>query len=206
MSDDTQSDTELVVAEDIGDDSQRIARLEKAGKLNRLLIYALAGALGLVLLAWLLIALLTPKHEEKTEKPEASEANSQALEKEIGALQLQVDNLQKQLQDQQKLILLQQKTALAPAPTPAAAAATPQPSNRDRETQQMVARILLGQERSYQASIAALKMGMRDLAGMIAGSRSWLEDYEADLNKPLAESQARAKALQQWLDGKPASP
>ena len=70
----------------------------------------------------------------------------------------------------------------------------------------MLARTLIGQERSYQSSIAALKLGMRDLAGMIAGSRSWLEDYEAELNKPLAESQARIKALQRWSEGKPPSP
>jgi hypothetical protein len=39
---------------------------------------------------------------------------------------------------------------------------------------------------------------MRDLAGMIAGSRSWLEDYQEALDKPLNESRARVKELQQW--------
>ncbi|MNG39775.1 hypothetical protein D3C84_1280370 [compost metagenome] len=68
-----------------------------------------------------------------------------------------------------------------------------------------MATTLIGQEQSYQKTIVALKNGMRDLAGMIAGSRSWLEDYEADLNKPLAESQARTKALQQWSTGKAAT-
>jgi hypothetical protein len=202
MSDDTESDGGASAATEAKDDLQRIELLEKAGKLNRLLIYALAGGLALVLLTGLLVALLGSGDEKKAEKPDASEANTQALQKEVGALQLQVDSLQKQLQDQQKLLLLQQKTALTPAPAPAA----PQTNNRDKETQQMVARTLIGQERSYQASIAALKLGMRDLAGMIAGSRSWLEDYEAELNKPLAESQARIKVLQRWAEGKSPSP
>lgn len=198
MSDDSQSDGGASAAAEVMDDLQRIELLEKAGKLNRLLIYALGGMLCLVLLVGLSIALLAPGAEKKTEEAHASEANSQALQKEVGALQLQVDSLQKQLKDQQKLLLLQQKTALSPAP----AAAAPQTSSKDKETQQLVARTLIGQERSYQSSIAALKLGMRDLAGMIAGSRSWLEDYEAELNKPLAESQARIKALQQWSNGK----
>ncbi|MDP3816994.1 hypothetical protein, partial [Pseudomonas sp.] len=201
MSDDSQSNGGASVAAEAMDDLQRIELLEKAGKLNRLLIYALAGGLALVLLAGLLIALLGSGDAKKAEKPHASEANTLALQKEVGALQLQLASLQKQLQDQQKLLLLQQKTALTPAPAPAA----PQTSNKDKETQQMVARTLIGQERSYQSSIAALKLGMRDLAGMIAGSRSWLEDYEAELNKPLAESQARIKALQRWSEGKPPS-
>lgn len=202
MSDDSKSDGDASAAAEVMDDLQRIERLEKAGKLNRLLIYALGGILSLVLLVGLAVALLAPGAEKKVEKPHPSEANAMALQKEVGALQLQVDSLQKQLQDQQKLLLLQQKTALTPAPAPAA----PQTSNRDRETQQMVARTLIGQERSYQSSIAALKLGMRDLAGMIAGSRSWLEDYDAELNKPLAESQARVKVLQRWAQGKSPSP
>lgn len=202
MSDDSKSDGGASADAEVMDDLQRIELLEKAGKLNRLLIYALGGALALVLLAGLLLALLAPGDAKKTEKTHPSEANTQALQKEVGALQLQVDSLQKQLQDQQKLLLLQQKTALTPAPAPAA----PQTSSKDRETLQLVARTLIGQERNYQSSIAALKLGMRDLAGMIAGSRSWLEDYEAELNKPLAESQARVKALQRWSEGKSPSP
>lgn len=202
MSDETESDGGASAAAEVIDDLQRIELLEKAGKLNRLLIYALGGVLALVLLTGLSVALFAPGDAKQAEKPHPSEANSQALQKEVGALQLQVDSLQKQLQDQQKLLLLQQKAALTPAPAPAA----PQTSSRDRETLQMLARTLIGQERSYQSSIAALKLGMRDLAGMIAGSRSWLEDYEAELNKPLAERQARIKALQRWSEGKPPSP
>ncbi|MNG28117.1 hypothetical protein D3C84_1133340 [compost metagenome] len=43
---------------------------------------------------------------------------------------------------------------------------------------------------------------MRDLAGMIAGSRSWLDDYNEALDKSLAESQARVEQLQQWATDK----
>jgi hypothetical protein len=50
-----------------------------------------------------------------------------------------------------------------------------------------------------------LKNGRRDLAGMIAGSRSWLSDYQEALDKQLGESQQREKDLQQWTAGKSAA-
>ena len=65
----------------------------------------------------------------------------------------------------------------------------------------MVARTLIGQEQSYQKTIAALKNGMRDLAGMIAGSRSWLSDYQEALDKQVGESQARAQRLHEAQQG-----
>ncbi|NQD96745.1 hypothetical protein HP532_29220, partial [Pseudomonas sp. CrR25] len=67
---------------------------------------------------------------------------------------------------------------------------------------QQVGAVLIAQEQSFQRSLVALKHGMRDLAGMIAGSRSWLADYNEALDKSLSESQERSKHLQQWLDGK----
>ena len=36
------------------------------------------------------------------------------------------------------------------------------------------------------------------IAFMTPGSRSWLDFYEESLAKPMADSQARVKALQQW--------
>ena len=39
---------------------------------------------------------------------------------------------------------------------------------------------------------------MRELAGMTPGSRSWLDYYEESLAKPMADSQARVKALEKW--------
>ncbi len=59
-------------------------------------------------------------------------------------------------------------------------------------------RTLLGQEQSYQQSLAALKNGMRDLADMVPGSRSWLDDYNEEIDKAVNASMQRVKAIQQW--------
>ncbi|UUY06780.1 hypothetical protein LRS11_13040 [Pseudomonas sp. J452] len=189
-------------------DQQRIELLEKTGKLNRLLIYGLGGGLLLALLAILLVGLLGGGEEDEAEKGPTL-ASVKALEERLASLEQQVEPLKQQVQNQQALFNLLKDGLPAPAATPApakdaAVTASTEPDKSASETKLMVARTLIGQEQSYQKTITALKSGMRDLAGMIAGSRSWLEDYESDLNKPLAESQARAKALQQWANGKPA--
>ncbi len=197
-------DSETKVNEVLGD-QQRIELLEKNAKLSRLLIYGLAGGLLLLLLIVVLIAVLSGGDEHEKKEPTASKASVVALEKRLVAVEQQVATFQQQLKNQQALIAL----AASSPPVPSSAMATPAapaPSGPDRATVKQVASVLIGQEQNYQQSITALKNGMRDLAGMIAGSRSWLEDYEADLNKPLGESQARVKALQQWSSGKPSSP
>ncbi|MBB1520691.1 hypothetical protein [Aquipseudomonas guryensis] len=191
-------------------DLQRIELLEKTGKLNRLLIYGLSGGLVLALLAILLVGLLGGGSEAEEAEKGPTLASVKALEERLASLEQQVAPLKQQVQNQQALFNLLKGGLPAPTATPAPAATGAAPASTEsdksaQETKLMVARTLIGQEQSYQKTITALKSGMRDLAGMIAGSRSWLEDYESDLNKPLAESQARAKALQQWANGKPAS-
>lgn len=197
------SDDSTTSVNEILGDQQRIELLEKSAKLSRLLIYGLAGGLVLLLLTVVLIALLGGSDEHEEKEPVASKASVAALEKRLVTLEQQVATFQQQLKNQQALISLAASSPPVPAstaaPTPAA------PSGPDRATVKQVASVLIGQEQNYQQSITALKNGMRDLAGMIAGSRSWLEDYEADLNKPLGESQARVKALQQWSSGKSSS-
>ncbi len=204
MKDDSEATSNEVLS-----DLQRIELLEKTGKLNRLLIYGLSGGLVLALLAILLVGLLGGGKDEEAEKG-PSLASVKALEERLASLEQQVAPLKQQVQNQQALFNLLKGGLPAPAPTAAPATSTAAetgstvPDKSAQETKLMVARTLIGQEQSYQKTITALKSGMRDLAGMIAGSRSWLEDYESDLNKPLAESQARAKALQQWANGKSA--
>ncbi|WJN61244.1 hypothetical protein [Pseudomonas sp. SO81] len=198
------SDTEAVSTDALLTDQQRIEKLEKAGKLNRLLIFGLAGALLLTLLTWLLVALLSSSAEEAAEDQAqlASLASVEALQKELGALQLQIAPLQQQIKDQQKLILLQAQQQMAP-PAEAAtgdAPAADETRERDRENVRMLARTLIGQENNYQHTLNALKEGMRELAGMTPGSRSWLDFYEESLAKPMADSQARVKALQKWSE------
>src|SRR5690606_31263034 len=75
---------------------------------------------------------------------------------------------------EQQLASLKQQLASQPA---SATVSAPAPSTDDPAVVRQVATTLMGQERNFQQSLAALKLGMRDLAGMIPGSRSWLTHY-----------------------------
>lgn len=55
--------------------------------------------------------------------------------------------------------------------------------------------LMLEQEKSYQLHLNALKQGMRDLARMVPGSRTWLDIYEEQMDEALAESRARMNRL-----------
>lgn len=55
--------------------------------------------------------------------------------------------------------------------------------------------LMLNQERSYQQHLTALKQGMRDLAKMLPGSRTWLEMYDEKMDLALAQSAARVQEL-----------
>lgn len=201
------SDDNASVADDSGtqdDGKPGLMQLGKAGKVNRLLLFGLAGMLLLNLIAWVLVFALggSSEPDEETLAALASKASVDALQKEVAALQLQIAPLQQQIKDQQRLIGMLSLQSQKPAQQPAAATSGPADDGksleRDRENVRMLARTLIGQERNYQQSLLALKEGMRELAGMTAGSRSWLEFYEDALNKPMADSQARVKALEKW--------
>lgn len=195
MSDDSQSPASIEVLTE----QERIEQLEKAGKLNRLLIFGLAGALLLNLIAWVLVAILGGSDApEEEQNALASLASVEALQKELGALQLLIAPLQQQIKDQQKLILLQAQQKTAPPSEAQAPEAAAVPREQDRENVRMVARTLIGQEYNYQQTLNALKDGMRELANMTPGSRSWLDFYTESLAKPMADSQARVKALEKW--------
>ncbi|MDD0843153.1 hypothetical protein [Pseudomonas sp. Gutcm_11s] len=202
MSDDSATSAASEASGEAPSEQQRIEQLEKAGKLNRLLIFGLAGALVLNLIAWILVAALSgPDEPEEDEHAAAvaSMASVEALQKEVGALQLQIAPLQQQIKDQQRLILLQaQQQTAAPSESTAAAPEAADTREQDRENIRMVARTLIGQENNYQHTLNALKDGMEELAGMTPGSRSWLDFYKDSLTKPMADSQARVKALQAW--------
>lgn len=203
MSDDSETPSSDGLTE-----QQRLEQLEKAGRLNRMLIFGLAGALVLNLVAWVLVAIFggseTPEGEEQPSA--ASMASVEALQKEIGALQLQIAPLQQQVKDQQRLILLQAQQQVVPPTEAEAPDVNPAPREQDRENVRMVSRTLIGQEHNYQQTLNALKEGMRELAAMTPGSRSWLDFYVESLAKPMADSQARVKALQAWESKQAANP
>ncbi|WP_419812677.1 hypothetical protein [Bacterioplanoides sp.] len=55
---------------------------------------------------------------------------------------------------------------------------------------------LLSQEQSYQLHLTALKEGMRDLARMTPGSRTWLEIYNEKMDEALKQSKERQRQLE----------
>ncbi|MAD47240.1 MAG: hypothetical protein CMI02_08805 [Oceanospirillaceae bacterium] len=55
--------------------------------------------------------------------------------------------------------------------------------------------LMLEQEQSYQTHLNALKQGMRELAKMIPGSRTWLDIYDEQMDIALEQSRARMKRL-----------
>jgi hypothetical protein len=188
MSNDPQEDTgEPISAE------QRLELLEKGHRLDRILLFILAAVLAMTLASWLTIGLLGQAGE-----PEENSGASQipSLQEQATALQKQLAKLEQQVgQHGHQLSSLQSSKS-----------AVPLSSGDNRAVQQQVAQTLIGQEQSFQQSLGALKNGMRDLAGMIAGSRSWLSDYQEALDKQVGASQARAQRLQQWASDSSESP
>ena len=55
---------------------------------------------------------------------------------------------------------------------------------------------LLAQEQSYQIHLSALKQGMRDLARMIPGSRTWLDIYNEKMDLAIEQSEQRQLELE----------
>ena len=179
-----RDDSETSAGEEPLSELQRIEQLEKAGQQHRLLILGLAGALLVNLVAWITVAAFSGPHElEQSAVEVASQKSVIALQTEIATLQLEIGQMQ-------KLLPKDDEPAAAPP--------------GDAANARMLARILIGQEQNYQQTLAALRDGMRELAGMTPGSRSWLSFYEESLNRPMADSQARIKLLQSW-SAEPAS-
>ncbi|OLU32873.1 hypothetical protein [Pseudomonas sp. PA27(2017)] len=172
-------------------DDERLAKLEKANRLNRILIFALALLLFIILSSLATSAVVKMLADEPPPfDPEAFAAlqhRAEQLETELNTLK----------EDQKRQDALLKLAATPPPPAPAAAAPAAPPS-QDIAALKLMGRTLLGQEQSYQQSLAALKNGMRDLADMVPGSRSWLDDYNEEIDKAVNASMQRVKAIQQW--------
>ena len=115
------------------------------------------------------------------------------LEKQVHGLKGEISELQGQVQKQGAQLALQQSGNLAGILKPAA--------TEDPGTVGQLAKTLQGQENDFQQVILTLQVGMRDLAYMLPGSRTWLDYYTETLNKSLATSKARTLELQQWAKG-----
>jgi len=172
-------------------DDERLAKLEKANRLNRILIFALALLLFIILSSLATSAVVKMLADEP---PPFDPAAFAALQHRAEQLETELNALK---EDQKRQDALLKLAATPPPPAPAAAAPAAPPS-QDIAALKLMGRTLLGQEQSYQQSLAALKNGMRDLADMVPGSRSWLDDYNEEIDKAVNASMQRVKAIQQW--------
>lgn len=164
-------------------EEQRLQLLTNAGRRNRLVIFGLAGVLGSLMLvsAGLNIYSLVSSTDD---------ARVLALEKQVKRLEQQLATQQTTLQHQDELLASHQATRLS--------GVFERAENPDSIAQ--VSKVLQSQERDYQVVMQGLKAGMRDLANMLPGSRSWLADYDEVIERAQLNSRARAEAIQAWSD------
>ena len=171
-------------------DAERLQALEKSSKLSRLILYGVAGVVVLMLVVLLAVQVSGLLADDPSKA--AAEQISQ-LEKQVHGLKGEISELQGQVQKQGAQLALQQSGNLAGILKPAA--------TEDPGTVGQLAKTLQGQENDFQQVILTLQVGMRDLAYMLPGSRTWLDYYTETLNKSLATSKARTLELQQWAKG-----
>jgi hypothetical protein len=164
-------------------EEQRLQLLTTAGRRNRLFILGLAAVLGSLML-------LSAGLNLYSLLGSADDTRLLALEQQIKRLEQQVATQQSTLQHQEELLASHQATRLT--------GLFERVENPDSIAQ--VSKVLQAQERDYQAVMQGLKAGMRDLANMLPGSRSWLADYDEVIERAQHSSRARAEAIQAWSD------
>jgi hypothetical protein len=173
---------------------EQLLLLEKANRLNRLFIFLLALLLLIILASLATAAVVKLSADKPTPFDPAAFAalqqHTERLEQQLAALTQEQAHLSQSLRQ-----IIPADAHLAGDPALAAYQGAP--------TLKIIGLSLLGQEQSLQQSLQTLKSGMRDLAVMIPGSRSWLDDYNEELNKIYGASVQRSKAIQQWASKQP---
>ena len=154
-------------------DEQRIGLLEdKVGK-NRTVIMIVALTLIIILSVSLTVLILKLLH---VDEPYASRSNF----------------------EQQALLILQLQTNIVEHKQAISELALVYEQSQVATFQQN----LIEQEQSYQKFLAALKLGMFDLAKMVQGSRTWLDVYNDKLDEAQNLSSQREKKLQRLVTTK----
>ncbi|WP_445936852.1 hypothetical protein [Pseudomonas sp.] len=164
-------------------EEERLQLLTAAGKRNRLFILALAGVLGSLMLVS--VGLNIHSAFSASDDPRI-----QALEKQILRLEQQLEVQQSALTNQEELLASQQASQLTGMFERA------ENPNSIGE----VSMVLQAQERDYQQVMQGLRIGMRDLANMLPGSRSWLAQYEEAIDRAQLNSRKRREDIQAWGD------
>ncbi|MBU1331969.1 MAG: hypothetical protein KJ884_13685 [Gammaproteobacteria bacterium] len=174
----TQDSGDTVLSED-----ERLQLLTKAGQRNRLFILALAGVLGSLMLVSSGLNLYSLFSA-------ADEPRIQALEQQVRQLEQQLVVQQGALSHQEALLASQQASQLSGLFARA--------ENPDSIAE--VSKVLQDQERDYQQVMQGLKTGMRDLANMLPGSRSWLAYYNEAIDRAQLSSRKRSEDIRAWSD------
>jgi hypothetical protein len=174
----TQDSGDTVLSED-----ERLQLLTKAGQRNRLFILALAGVLGSLMLVSSGLNLYSLFSA-------ADEPRIQALEQQVRQLEQQLVVQQGALSHQEALLASQQASQLSGLFARA--------ENPDSIAE--VSKVLQDQERDYQQVMQGLKTGMRDLANMLPGSRSWLAYYNEVIDRAQLSSRKRSEDIRAWSD------
>lgn len=164
-------------------EEERLQLLTTAGKRNRLFILALAGVLG----SLMLVSVGLNIHSAFSA---GDEPRIQALEQQILRLEQQLAVQQTALSNQEELLASQQASQLT--------GMFERTENPDSIAE--VSKVLQAQERDYQQVMQGLKAGMRDLANMLPGSRSWLAHYEEAIDRAQLNSRQRSEDIQAWSD------
>ncbi len=172
-------------------DAERLQLLEQASKLHRLI---LAGVAVVVLIIVLVTVIVQTVNLMSSDPADQTAEQVIALNKQLHSVQGEVAELKEQLLAQETKLaqVAQQQTGnLAGILKPA----------QDPGTVEQLAKTLLGQEKDFQLVVLTLQVGMRDLAFMLPGSRTWLEYYTEALSKSVATSKLRSSEIQQWANG-----
>lgn len=181
-------------------DAERLQLLEGQAKLGRILLFVILGLLGFALPIVLTIALVGGDSAEPVDysKPIA------ALEAEDKTLHEQLTTLEEKLKKQSEQLLAVQTSQVTQSVSSESGEKVV--TRTDPVMIYQVAKALLGQEQDLQQTLLTQQTSMRDLANMVPGSRSWLQDYNEALNKLLAASKARVLELQRWAKSAGARP
>jgi hypothetical protein len=164
-------------------EEERLQLLTTAGKRNRLFILALAGVLGSLMLVSIGLNIYNAFSADETPR-------IQALEKQVLKLKQQLAVQQTTLNNQEELLASQQAAQLT--------GLFERVENPNSIAE--VSKVLRAQERDYQQVMQGLKAGMRDLANMLPGSRSWLVHYEEAIDRAQLNSRQRSEEIQAWSD------
>ena len=161
-------------------EEQRIAQLEKKVGNNKLFLFGIA--LFLIIIISMIVTAFTILNFKGPE-----DSNNEA----ITALQTEIIELKQQLTNfDAKLDKL--------------AVTLPGLKNQLANTQNTVLKnVMLEQEQGFQKFLSALHSGTYDLAHMVPGSRTWLDQYSEQIDRSITHSKARIKSLKHFNSNAP---